>query len=606
MPGYDAPIREIRFLLEDVFDFEQNTPRLPGFEEATLDIVMAVLDGAAEFVKDALVPINLPGDAEGCHFAQGAVTTPKGYRQAYDLYRQGGWPALASAPEWGGQGLPPSVALMVREFVASGSMSFGMYPGLSQGAYRAILAHGSDELKRVYLPKLVNGSWTGTMCLTEPDSGSDLSRLRTRAEPAADGSYGITGTKIFISSGDHDLTDNIVHLVLARLPDAPAGTRGLSLFVVPKRLAEDRPDAPAGMLNNVNTGSIEHKMGIRAQATAVLNFDGARGWLIGKPHGGLRAMFTMMNSSRVGVAVQSVGVAEASYQNALAYAKERRQGVAPKVSGAPGSAAQAGGDGRDLIIDHPDVRRSLLTMKALVEGMRAFYIDAALLLDVRAACAGSPEGEDAENRLALLTPVLKSFLSDCALKVTDLGIQLHGGHGYVYENGMEQFYRDARIVPLYEGTNGIQALDLVQRKIGLGDGRVFESWLASVDETAERAACVAGLASMAAAERLAAARLRDATARLRMWNGGNELDVAGAATDYLQLFGLVALGALWLRMARAANAGRERQPQLAPFYNGKLGTAEFFFQRLLPATEVHFDAVMSGASALMTLHANEF
>jgi alkylation response protein AidB-like acyl-CoA dehydrogenase len=603
MPGYDAPIRELRFLLEDVFGYDRRTPALPGFEEATLDVVMAVLDGAATFVQDVLLPINLPGDAEGCRLADGTVHTPKGYRQAYALYREGGWPALASAPEWGGQGLPPSLALMVREFVASGSMSFGMYPGLSQGAYRAILAHGSDELKRIYLPKLVDGSWTGTMCLTEPDSGSDLSRLRTRAEPEDDGSYRLTGTKIFISSGDHDLTDNIVHLVLARLPDAPAGTRGLSLFVVPKRIAEDLPGAPAGTPNNVNTGSIEHKMGIRAQATAVLNFDGARGWLVGKPHGGLRAMFTMMNSSRVGVAVQSVGVAEISYQNALAYAKERRQGVAPK---APGAASQPGTDGRNPIIDHPDVRRSLLTMKALVEGMRAFYLDAALLLDVRAARAGSPEGEDAESRLALLTPVLKSFLSDCALKVTDLGIQLHGGHGYVHENGMEQFYRDARIVPLYEGTNGIQALDLVLRKIGLDDGRVFESWLASVEDTAERAACVASLASMAAAQRRASARLRDATAQLRAWRDGNELDVAGAATDYLNLFGLVALGELWLRMAQAAHAGRAQHPQLAPFYNGKLGAAEFFFGRLLPASETHFEAAMSGAQALMTLRAEEF
>ena len=609
MPGYDAPIREIRFLLEDVFGYDENTPNLPGFEEATLDVVMAVLDGAAEFAKDVLVPINLPGDDEGCHFDQGVVTTPRGYRQAYDLYRKNGWPALASAPEWGGQGLPPSVALMVREFVASGSMSFGMYPGLSQGAYRAILAHGSDELKRIYLPKLVDGSWTGTMCLTEPDSGSDLSRLRTRAEPQAGGSYRVTGTKIFISSGDHDLTDNIVHLVLARLPDAPPGTRGLSLFVVPKRLAADMHDAPAGTPNNVNTGSIEHKMGIRAQATAVLNFDGARGWLIGKPHGGLRAMFTMMNSSRVGVAVQSVGVAEISYQNALAYAKERRQGVAPKAPTAPNAAhadLQTGGDSRSAIIDHPDVRRSLLTMKTLVEGMRAFYVEAALLLDVRAAHAGSPAGEAAENRLALLTPVLKSFLSDGALKVTDLGVQLHGGHGYVHENGMEQFYRDARIVPLYEETNGIQALDLVLRKIGLDDGRVFEAWLATVDETSERAASIAEFASMVAALRLAAARLRDATATLRRWQADNEREAAGAATDYLQLFGLVALGALWLRMACAAHAGRERQPQLKPFYNGKLGTAEFFFQRLLPVSEVHFDAVMNGADALMTLHADEF
>jgi len=603
MPSYNAPVHEIRFLLEDVFAYDEHTPKLPGFEETTLDVVMAVLDSAATFVQDMLVPINLPGDSEGCHFENGTVTTPRGYKEAYDLYRRNGWPGLGAAPEWGGQGLPPSVTLLVRELVTAGSMSFSMYPGLSHGAYRAILAHGSDELKRLYLPKLVDGSWMGTMCLTEPDSGSDLSRLRTRATPEADGSYRITGTKIFISSGDHDLTDNIVHLVLARLPEAPAGTRGLSLFVVPKRIVEDLPGAPAGSPNQVNTGSIEHKMGIRAQATAVLNFDGARGWLIGKPHGGLRAMFTMMNSARLAVAVQSAGVSEISYQNALAYAKERRQGIAPRAAG---SASRADSDGSDPIIAHPDVRRSLMTMKALVEGMRALYIDAALLLDVRAAHAGSPEGEAAEDRLALLMPVLKSFLSDCALKVTDLGIQIHGGHGYVHENGMEQFYRDARIIPLYEGTNGIQALDLVLRKIGLDDGRVFESWLASVNEAAERATSIADLTSMAAAERTAAAKLREATTALRAWHTGNELDVAGAATDYLQLFGLVALGGLWLRMACAAHKGRAEDPQLAPFYNGKLGTAAFFFKRLLPAADVHFDAVMSGADALMTLHADEF
>jgi alkylation response protein AidB-like acyl-CoA dehydrogenase len=614
MPAYDAPIREVRFLLEDVFGYDRNTAALPGFEEATLDVVMAVLDGAAEFVQGALLPINLAGDAEGCHFSAGSVRTPRGYKQAYDLYCASGWPALGGAPEWGGQGLPPSVALMVREFIASGSMSFGMYSGLSQGAYRAILAHGSDALKQLYLPKLVDGSWTGTMCLTEPDGGSDLSRLRTRAEPQADGIYRITGTKIFISSGDHDLTGNIVHLVLARLPDAPAGTRGLSLFVVPKYLAADLPGAAAGTPNHVHTGSIEHKMGIRAQATAVLNFDGARGWLIGQPHGGLRAMFTMMNSSRVGVAVQSVGVSEISYQNALAYAKERRQGVAPQGSQTPqksGSGAshakpQAGNDARSPLIAHPDVRRSLLTMKALTEGTRALYLEAALLLDVRAARAGSAEGEAADERLALLTPVLKSFISDCALQVTDLAIQIHGGHGYVHENGIEQFYRDARIVPLYEGTNGIQALDLVTRKIGLEDGRVIEAWLASVDASAQQAAQIDELAAHAAAQRHACAQLREATAILQATNATDALDSAGAASDYLRLFGLVALGNVWLRIAHAAHAGRAQQPQLASFYNGKLGTAAFFFERLLPETELRFNAVKLGAGALMALHADEF
>jgi alkylation response protein AidB-like acyl-CoA dehydrogenase len=600
MSGYDAPIREIRFLLEDVCGYEEKTAALPGFEDATLDVVMAVLDGAASFAQDVLVPINLPGDNEGCHFSDGKVRTPKGYKAAYDLYCKNGWPSLASSPAWGGQGLPPSVALMVREFIASGSMSFGMYSGLSQGAYRAILAHGTDELKKTYLPRLVDGSWTGTMCLTEPESGSDLSRLRTRAEALSDGSYRITGTKIFISGGDHDLAVNIVHLVLARLPDASPGTRGLSLFVVPKHV----PDAVTGEIspsstNFVTTGSIEHKMGIRASATAVLNFDGARGWLIGKPHCGLRAMFTMMNSSRVGVAVQSVGVSEISYQNALAYANGRLQGHAPK-------AADSRSDAPVPIIDHPDVRRGLLTMKALVEGIRALYVDAALLLDVRAAQPQSAEGEAAENQLALLTPVLKGFISECALQVTDLGIQIYGGHGYVHENGMEHFYRDARIVPLYEGTNGIQALDLVMRKVGLDNGRVLDSWLASIAEVVKRVLGTADLAHMAVAQCRAVGHLREATAALREWGAGNELDTCGAAADYLRLFGLVALGAAWLRMAEAACKGRQTHPQLAPFYNGKIGTADFYFRRLLPESEWRFDGVIHGARSLMTLAPAEF
>jgi alkylation response protein AidB-like acyl-CoA dehydrogenase len=600
MPAYDAPIREIRFLLEDVCGYEEKTAALPGFEDATLDVVMAVLDAAATFAQDVLVPINLPGDDEGCHFSDGKVRTPKGYKAAYDLYCKNGWPSLASSPDWGGQGLPPSIALIVREFIASGSMSFGMYAGLSQGAYRAILAHGTDELKRNFLSRLVDGSWTGTMCLTEPESGSDLSRLRTRAEALSDGSYRITGTKIFISGGDHDLAENIVHLVLARLPDASPGTRGLSLFVVPKHV----PNEVTGEIspssgNFVTTGSIEHKMGIRASATAVLNFDGARGWLTGKPHGGLRAMFTMMNSSRVGVAVQSVGVAEISYQNALAYANGRLQGHAPK-------AADSRSDVPVPIIDHPDVRRGLLTMKALVEGIRALYIDAALLLDVRAAQPQSAEGEAAENQLALLTPVLKSFISESALQVTDLGIQIYGGHGYVHENGMEHFYRDARIVPLYEGTNGIQALDLVMRKVGLDDGRVLDSWLASIDKVVKRVSDNADLVHMAEAQCKAAGRLRQATAALREWGAGNELDSCGAATDYLRLFGLVALGAAWLRMAEAACKGRHTNPQLALFYNGKIATADFYFRRLLPESEWRFDGVMHGARSLMTLAPTEF
>jgi alkylation response protein AidB-like acyl-CoA dehydrogenase len=603
MPIYDAPIREIRFLLEDVFNYEQKVTTLPGFEDASLDVVMAVLDSAADFVKEVVLPLNLPGDDEGCSYEQGKVRTPAGYKAAYALYCQGGWPSLASDPTYGGQGLPPSLGLVVRELVAAGSMSFGMYAGLSQGAYRAILAHGTARLKQTYLPKLVDGSWTGTMCLTEPEAGSDLSRLRTRATPAADGSYRLTGTKIFISGGDHDLADNIVHLVLARLPDAPAGTRGISLFAVPKHVPGPDGSIAASAVDNVTCGSIEHKMGIRASATAVLNFDEAQGWLVGEPHAGMRAMFTMMNSSRIGVAVQSVGASEISYQNALAYAKERRQG---RADDSASRSAGAAANGAAPIIGHPDVRRMLLTMKALVEGVRALYIESALDLDVKAAHPDPETRVQADARLALLTPVLKSFISDCAVQVTDLGIQVFGGHGYVHENGMEHLFRDARIVPLYEGTNGIQALDLVGRKIGLDGGRALDRYIGALEHVVERNRATPATASMAAALAAALTNLRAATTQLHAWGLNDPVQTGGAASDYLRLFGLVALGGVWLKMAETAAAAIGTEPGLAAFYNGKIKTADFYFTRLLPEAQLRYQAICTGAACLMALSPQEF
>jgi alkylation response protein AidB-like acyl-CoA dehydrogenase len=585
MPIYQAPLAEFRFLLNEVFDYPGAVASLPGLEDATPDVVNAVLDNAGRFARDVLLPLNLSGDVHGCTQQGGVVSTPPGYVQAYTMFREGGWPSLAGDPAYGGQGLPASLALFVRECIASGSMAFGMYGGLSQGAYRAIAAHGSEALKRQYLPPLVEGRWTGTMCMTEPESGSDLSTLRTRAVPAEGGSYHVTGTKIFISGGDHDLTENIVHLVLARLPDAPPGTRGISLFVVPKRVAGSHGEWQA---NGVSCVSIEHKMGIRASATAVLAFDGAQGWLLGEPHGGMRAMFTMMNSSRVGVAVQSAGVAEVAWQNARHYAGERRQGRAPGSISPPGVS--------DLIVQHPDVRKTLLTIKALVEGSRALYVDAAMSLDVRARHPDAAVRAEADAALALLTPVLKSFISDCAVEATNLAIQVFGGHGYVHENGVEQWLRDARIVPLYEGTNAIQALDLVHRKLPQDEGRTVRRFIAGIGERIERHRHDVVLGPLCKPLELALLQLQECTALLQQ-PAQDAVEPTAAASDYLRLFGLVAMGSMWLRMAAAAQAAQGSE---APaFYRGQLKTARYFMNRLLPETGRLHAAIMSGASVVM-------
>src|SRR3984957_425376 len=583
MLSYDAPTTEFRFLLQDVFDYENTVTTLPDLGDVDIDTVIVMLESAGDFAKDVLLPINLPGDSEGCHFAAGHVTTPAGYKEAYDLYRRNGWPTLSSDPRFGGQGLPTSLGLMVREIIAAGSMSFGMYAGLTQGAYRAILAHGNEELQALYLPPLAEGCWTGTMCMTEPQSGSDLSLLRTRAVPDGNGAYRITGTKIFISGGDHDLTENIVHLVLARLPDGPPGTRGISLFLVPKLI----PTGP----NGVSCGSIEHKMGICGSATALLNFDGAQGWLIGELHGGTKAMFTMMNSSRVGVAVQSVGAAEISYQNAVAYAKSRRQGRAPNTAAGDASA----------IIEHADIRKTLLTMRAWVEGIRAFYVDSAIALDVRSRHPDAALREATDNRLSLLTPILKSFVSECALEVTSLGIQVFGGHGYIHENGMEQLYRDARVVPLYEGTNTIQALDLVGRKIPLDDGQAVELLFGKMDEIVRRTRGTAALLSLAAKLADNLTMLRASTHEIQKWRVSDIARCTAVAADYLRQFGLVALGGVWLQMAEAALRVRANRPAMTTFCDAKLQTAHHYFARLLPEAALRHDAVLCGYAEITNL-----
>jgi len=598
MPHYTPPLPEFRFLLHEVFDYEATVSTLPGLQDATMDIVLAALEAAGDFSRNRLLPINLDGDDEGCVMAHGKVFTPGGYKHAYDDFREGGWPSLAGDPQYGGQGLPLSLALFVREFIASGSMAFGMYGGLSQGAYRAISAHGTDFLKSLFLPRLIDGSWTGTMCLTEPESGSDLSQLRTRAVPDADGTYRLTGAKIFISGGDHDLAENIVHLVLGRLPDAPPGTRGISLFVIPKLWPMDGKDSSALVENGVICSSIEHKMGIRASATAALNFEGARGWLLGEPHGGLRAMFTMMNSSRVGVAVQSVGVAELSLQNARSYALERRQGRAPQPAG-----AKPVGGASDPIIMHPDVRKNLLTMKALVEGCRALYVEQAMALDVRARHADAAAQEHADSDLALMTPVLKSFISDCAVETARLGMVIYGGHGYIHENGMEQLLRDASIVPLYEGTNGIQAIDLVTRKLPADGGRAANDFLERVLSSINALRGRPELAAMCAKLGESLIHLQQATLFMQERVNSDPVTAAAGASDYLRLFGLVACGHAWLRMAAAAlQAGGVESPA---FYKGKLAAARFFMNHLLPDTGGLARTVREGAASIIDVQPEE-
>ncbi len=469
MPAYKAPLRDMRYVLFELLGGDALTS-LPGFEDFSRDTIDAVLEEAAKICEQVLQPLNRSGDEEGCAFENGVVRTPKGFKEAYDTFREGGWTGIACDPAYGGQGLPAAVNTLVEEMICASNLSFGMYPGLSHGAYVSVHGYGADELKETYLPKLVDGTWSGTMCLTEPQCGTDLGLLRTRAAPNGDGSYKITGTKIFISAGEHDLTENIIHLVLARLPDAPKGVKGISLFLAPKFLV--KPDGSLGPRNGVACGSIEHKMGIKASSTCVMNFDGAQGWLIGEPHKGMQAMFAMMNAERLAVGVQGLGLAEASYQGAAAYARERLQGRALSGPKYPDKPA-------DPLLVHPDIRRMLLTQRAYIEGSRALAVWAAKSLDIAKRHPDPAERAKAEDFIAVVTPVVKALMTDLGFEATNLGVQVFGGHGYIRENGMEQFVRDCRIAQIYEGANGIQALDLVGRKMPAHAGRFLRSRLPS-------------------------------------------------------------------------------------------------------------------------------
>ena len=598
MPSYKAPVDDVRFLLADVFRIDRYS-NLPGFADASADVVEAILGEAAKFCEEVLTPLNRTGDVEGCkRHDDGSVTTPNGFKAAFEQLVAGGWIGISAPPEFGGQGLPMIVTQLVNEFLCSANMAFAMYPGLTQGAIAALIAHGSPEQKARYLPKLVSGEWTGTMNLTEPQSGTDLGLLRTKAVKQADGSYRITGTKIFISAGEHDLAPNIVHLVLARIEGAPQGTRGLSLFVVPKVLPN--ADGSLGARNAVACGSIEHKMGIHGNATCVMNYDGATGWLIAQENHGLPAMFTMMNEARLGVGVQGLAMSEVAYQNAAAYAKERLQGRA--LTGAKFKDKPA-----DPIIVHPDVRRTLMTVKAFNEAARALVMWTALASDLHRRSEDEKTRQAADDHMGLLTPVIKGVLTDQGFANTVMAQQMFGGHGYIAEHGMEQFVRDARITMMYEGANGIQALDLVGRKLPKDGGRALQAFFAEVQGFLKEQGGDEAMKPFTEPLGKALGHLQQAT----MWFVGNAIgkpDNAGAgSTDYMHMFGLVALGYMWGKMAVAAHvrlkAGGDGATERM---NSKLVTGRFFMERVLPETAAQLARIQAGAASTMELPAEAF
>ncbi|MEQ1610574.1 MAG: acyl-CoA dehydrogenase C-terminal domain-containing protein [Hyphomonadaceae bacterium] len=594
MPKYQAPLKDMKFLLYDVLEIGAYS-NLPRFADAPRDVIDAVLDGGATFASEVLQPINAIGDKQGCkRNPDGSVTTPKGFREAYQRMSDDGWMAISADPQFGGQGLPRVVAFPFLEMCSSANMAFSMYPGLTRGAAEAIQHGGSEGQKKTYLPNMVSGKWSGTMNLTEPQCGTDLGLIRTKAVPQPDGSYKITGQKIWISGGEQDLAQNIIQLVLARIEGGPEGIKGISLFIVPKFLVN--ADGSLGARNAFQCGGLEEKMGIHGNATCVMNYEGATGYLVGEAHKGMRTMFVMMNEARLGVGLQGLSQAEVAFQNAADFARERLQGRSITGAKSPDKPA-------DPIIVHPDVRRMLMDMKAFIEGGRAFAYWTALQGDLEVVSPDPHVREKAEDRMALLTPVIKAFLTDRGFKSASEALQLHGGTGYTREQGVEQFVRDARIALIYEGTNGIQALDLVGRKLAANGGRAvfsffsdLEEFVSSNDENEKLKPYVDGVTT-------ATAQLKDGTMWL-MQNGMSNFDNAGASShDYLQLFGLTALALMWAKMAKAA---LERQGNGDRFYDDKLATARYYFERVLPDATSHLAKVKTGAAPVMALSADAF
>ncbi len=598
MPIYSAPVQDSLFILNEVLNLDRYN-NLPGFEEATPDMIEAILGEAARLCEEVLQPVNHSGDKEGCKRSKdGSVTTPKGFKEAYQAYVEGGWMGLAADPEYGGQGLPYTLHSAVGEYLCSSNMAFSMYPGLTQGAIAAIQVHGSDEQKKQYLPKMIEGAWTGTMNLTEAHCGTDLGLLRTKAIPNGDGTYKISGQKIFISAGEHDLSDNIVHLVLARIEGAPEGTKGISLFIVPKFVLDENGEP--GERNGVVCGSIEEKMGIHANSTCVMNYDEATGYLIGEENRGLNAMFVMMNEARLGVGLQGLAISEVAYQNAADYARERMQGRS--LTGAKEPEKKA-----DPIIVHPDVRRMLLNIKAFNEAGRAFMLWAALKGDISHRAGSEEERQAADDLMGLLTPVIKGVLTDKGFENTVDAQQVFGGHGYIQEWGMEQFVRDARIAQIYEGANGIQALDLVGRKLPKDGGRAMQIFLAEVNGFTKKHKENEVMQPYTKPLRNGVKALESSTMWL-MQNGMKNPDNAGAAsTDYMHLMGLVALGYMWALMAeKSLEALKEGANGKASFYNNKLATAKYYFDRVMPEAQAHMARIETGAESMMALDAEAF
>ena len=599
MPEYKAPLREYKFLLDEVLDMPGHYASLPAYADlATPDMVDAIINEGAKFCENVISPLNGSGDAEGCtRHEDGSVTTPKGFKEAYHQFVEGGWPSLAHDEEHGGQGLPESLNVVISDMVSSSNVAWGMYPGLSHGAMNTIMAWGTPEQKETYMSKLVSGEWTGTMCLTESHCGSDLGLMKSKAELNADGSYAISGTKIFISAGEHDMSDNIVHIVLARLPGAPSGTKGISLFIVPKFLPTS--DGSFGERNSLECGSIEHKMGIKASATCVMNFDNAKGWLIGPENKGLQCMFTFMNTARIGAALQGSSAAEASYQGALTYAKDRL--AMRSLTGAkfPDKAA-------DPIIVHPDVRKLLLTQKAFAEGGRALVMWAAKQNDIVKASESEEERKAADELLGFLTPIAKAFLTETGLEATNHGVQVYGGHGFIQEWGMEQLVRDTRISTLYEGTTGIQALDLLGRKVMMSQGQSLKNFTKIIHTFCKEHGNNKELSMYTVKLSELIKEWGDLTTKVGMSAMKNRDEVGSASVDYLMYSGYVTLAYLWAIMAKEAQDKLAAGTSEEDFYKAKIATARFYFTRILPRTLSHAATMVAGADTLMDLDAEHF
>jgi alkylation response protein AidB-like acyl-CoA dehydrogenase len=596
MPEYKAPVRDIKFVMQELLDCDKHYKKL-GYDDASEDMVDAIISEAAKFTEQVIAPLNQIGDEQGCTWTDGVVTTPDGFKDAYQQYVEGGWPTLSQSEEFGGQGLPYSLNASISEMMSSANHSFAMYPGLSHGAQATIEAHGTSEQKLQYMPKLVEGSWTGTMCLTESHCGTDLGMLRTKAILNDDGSYAITGTKIFISAGEHDLSENIVHIVIARLPGAPEGSKGISLFIVPKFNVND--DGTKADRNAVSCGSIEHKMGINANATCVINFDNAKGFLIGQENRGLHCMFTFMNAARLGVAMEGSAAAEAAFQGSLAYAKDRLQ--MRSISGVKNPDGPA-----DPIIVHPDVRRMLLTQKSISEGGRALIGYLSQLVDITHASDDADLKADAENKLALLTPVAKAFLTELGFECTSHGVQVFGGHGFIKEWGMEQLLRDTKISCIYEGTTGIQALDLLARKILGSKGQILKPFMTDIAIFSKDNADNPAMSEYVSTLNSYAKQWQMITGDIGQKAMKNPDEIGGASVDYLMFAGYVTLGYFWAKMASVAQSKLKDAGEDEAFYQAKIKTAAFYFQRILPRAQGHAACMEGGVDSMMALASEDF